>query len=47
MPHKATVREIAQTTKVQTVYDTSPKSRQGNISLNDCLETGPPLQNLL
>ena len=46
MPHKAAVREIAQTTKVQTVYDTSPKSRQGNI-LNDCLETGPPLQNLL
>ena len=40
MPHKAVVREAAETTKVCIVYDAI-------VSLNECLETGPPLQNLI
>ena len=42
MPHKAVIRQSAQTTKIWIVYDASAKSK-----LNDCLETGPSLQNLL
>ena len=29
------------------VFDALAKANQGGPSLNDCLETGPPLQNLL
>ena len=47
MPHKAVVREAAQTTKVRIVYDASAKSSSKNVSLNECLETGSPLQNLI
>ena len=47
MPHKAVVREAAETTKVRIVYDASAKSNSKNLSLNECLETGPPLQNLI
>ena len=47
MPHKAVVREAAQTTKVRIVHDASEKSRSKNVSLNQCLETVPPLQNLI
>ena len=47
MPHKAVVRETAQTTKVRIVYDTSATISSKNVSLNECLETGPPLQNLI
>ena len=47
MPHKAVVREAAQTTKVRIVNDASAKSSSKNVSLNECLETGPPLQNLI
>ena len=47
MPHKAVVREIAQTTKVRIVYDTPATISSKNVSLNECLETGPPLQNLI
>ena len=47
MPHKAVVREAAQTTKVRIVHDASEKSRSKNVSLNECLETVPPLQNLI
>ena len=47
MPHKAVVREAAQTTKVRIVYDVSVKNSSKNVSLNERLETGPPLQNLI
>ena len=32
MPHKAAVRETAQTTKICIVYDVSPKSSSKNVS---------------
>jgi len=47
IPHKAVVRENAETTKVRIVYDTSAREGPNLPSLNDCLHPGPPLQNLL
>ena len=47
LPHKAVVRESAESTKLRIVYDASAKPDTKSLSLNDCLETGPPLQNLL
>ena len=47
MPHKAVIRESAQTATVRIVYDASAKPNSNSASLNDCLETGPSLQNLL
>ena len=47
MPHKAVVREAAETTKVHIVSDASAKSSSKNMSLNECLETEPPFQNLI
>ena len=47
LPHRAVIREEAETTKVRVVYDASAKANANSPSLNDCLETGPPLQNLL
>ena len=47
IPHKPVVRETATTTKLRIVFDASAKPSEGGPSLNDCLETGPPLQNLL
>ena len=47
LPHKPVVRETAESTKVRIVYDASAKASDNSLSLNDCLETGPALQNRL
>jgi hypothetical protein len=47
IPHKPVVRETAESSKVRVVYDASANAYEKAPSLNDCLETGPPLQNLL
>ena len=47
IPHKPVVRESAETTKMRIVYDGSARANPKASSLNGCLETGPPLQNLL
>ena len=46
-PHHPVVRKEAETTKVRVVYDRSARENQYAPSLNDCLETGPPLHNLI
>ena len=47
VPHQAVVREQAETTKMRIVYDCSSRANAQSPSLNDCLDTGPPLQPLL
>ena len=48
MNHKERrVRETAESTKIRIVYDASARANLKALSLNDCLETGPPLQNKL
>ena len=47
LPHRPVVREPAESTKVRIVYDASAKANDDSLSLNDCLETGPTLQNLV
>ena len=44
IPQQAVIKEEAQSTKLRVVYDCSAKCRPEEPSLNDCLETGPPLQ---
>ena len=45
--HKPVDRETATTTKFTIVFDTSAKPNEESLSFNECLKTGPPLQNLL
>ena len=45
IPHKMVVKAEAETTKNRIVYDASAKASDHSSSLNDCLETGPKLQN--
>ena len=47
IPHKAVVRETAETTKLRIVYDASARASPESPSLNECLNPGPPLQNRL
>lgn len=47
LPHKAVIRETAENTKIRIVYDASARANREPPSLNECLETGPPLQNKL
>ena len=47
IPHKGVVRETAESTKLRIVYDASARAWNGAPSLNECLNTGPPLQNKL
>ena len=43
MPHHPVIRKGHSTTKVRIVYDGSAKLSDSNLSLNDCLQTGPNL----
>ena len=47
LPHKAIIREDAKSTKLRVVYDASSKPNMNEPSLNECLEKGPPMQNML
>ena len=47
IPHKAVIRETAESTKTRTVYDASAHPNDKSPSLNECLEPGPALQNQL
>ena len=50
IPHKAVVREAAESTKLRIVYDASARESEKSPSLHECLEAGPcrpPLQNRL
>ena len=47
IPHKGVVKQSAETTKLRIVYDASARESSTQPSLNDCLNPGPPLQNLL
>ena len=44
IPHKAVVRETAESTKIRNVYDASVQANEKAPPLNDCLETDPTLQ---
>ena len=47
LPHRAVVKEEAETTKLWIVYDASARAHSNAPSLNECLHAGPPLQNKL
>ena len=47
IPHKAVIRGNSETTKMRIVHDTSTRAYDKAPSLNECLESGPPLQNQL
>ena len=47
IPHKGVIRESAESTKLRVVYDASARAWNGAPSLNECLNSGPPLQNKL
>ena len=47
LPHRAVVKQSAESSKIRIVFDASAKADDKSPSLNDCLETGPPLQNLI
>ena len=47
IPHKAVLRENAESTKIRIVYDASARANASAPSLNECLEIGLPLQDQL
>ena len=47
LPHRAVIRENAESTKIRVVYDASTRPSETSPSLNDCLLTGPLLHNQL
>ncbi|XP_022802398.1 uncharacterized protein LOC111339932 [Stylophora pistillata] len=47
MPHRAVIRENAESTKLRVVYDASARAYDGAPSLNELLHTEPPLRNEL
>ena len=44
IPHHAVFKKNAETAKLRIIYDCSSKESNDVPSINDCLETGPPLQ---
>ena len=46
LSHKAIIRENAERTKLRIVHDASSKPNMNEPFLNECLEKGPPLQNM-
>ena len=47
IPHKPVIRASAESTKIGIVFDGYARASERSPSLNNCLETRPPLQNLL
>ena len=47
LPHRPVIRENAESTKLRIVFDGSARPDSSSPSLNDCLETGPALQNMI
>ena len=47
IPQKAVVQETTESTKIRIDYDVSAWANEKAPSLNDCVETGPTLQNKL
>ena len=45
--HRSVIREFAESAKLNIVYDASAKSSKSTVSINEYLETGPPLQSSL
>ena len=45
LPHRPVIRESVETTILRIVYDAFSKPTKNFVCLNDCLETGLPLQN--
>ena len=45
LPHRSVIREYAESTKLRIVSETSAKASKNTVSLSECLETGPTLQN--
>ena len=46
-PYRPVIRESVETTKKGIAYEAPAKASQTSASLNECLETGPSLQNRL
>ena len=47
IPHKPMIRKSAESTRIRVVYDASAQARRNEPSLNECLETRPPLHNYM
>ena len=47
LPHRPVIRGSAESTKLRIVYGASAKASKSTVSLNECLESGPPLRNSL
>jgi len=47
IPHKAVIRDSAETTKMRIVYDASARAYDAAPTWNECQESGSPLQNQL
>ena len=47
LPHRAVLRQSAETTKLRVVYDASACAQEKAPSLNECLHAGPLLHNKL
>ena len=46
LPHRHVIQESAETARIKIVYDASARPNKYSLSLNECLETGPPTGQL-